>query len=103
MKNLFIQIKNKLPKPLRNKYTLTFTIFFIWMLLFDKNSVITQIKKVNTYLKLKNEVESLRSGAAENQDKVKAYLENKQVLEKLARERYLMKRKNEDVYILTED
>lgn len=103
MKNPFIQLKEKLPKPLRNKYALTLTIFFIWMIFFDKNSMINQFKKVNAYYKLKGEVESLKSGAAENQDKVKAFLENKKVLEKLARERYLMKRKNEDVYILTEE
>ncbi len=103
MKNPLTQVKEKLPKPLQNKYILTLTIFFIWMIFFDKNSMINQFKKVNAYYNLKSEVESLKSGAAENQDKVKAFLENKKVLEKLARERYLMKRKNEDVYILTEE
>jgi cell division protein FtsB len=90
------------------KYTknfyFVFTLFFvIWMVFIDSNDILTQYKLSS---KLK-ELERQKEFYLEKKEKIKAdreeLMSNNELLEKFARERYLMKRKTEDLYVVVED
>lgn len=90
------------------KYTknfyFVFTLFFvIWMVFIDSNDILTQYK-LNSKLK---ELERQKEFYLEKKEKIKAdreeLMSNNELLEKFARERYLMKRKTEDLYVVVED
>lgn len=90
------------------KYTknfyFVFTLFFvIWMVFIDSNDIHTQYKLKS---KLK-ELERQKEFYLERKEKIQAdreeLMSNNELLEKFARERYLMKRKTEDLYVVIED
>ncbi|SMD43211.1 Septum formation initiator [Aquiflexum balticum DSM 16537] len=99
---IFIKMKKYL-KYTKNFYFL-FTLFFvIWMVFIDSNDILTQYK-----LKAKlNELERQKEFYLERKEKIQAdrkeLMSNNELLEKFARERYLMKRKNEDLYVVVEE
>jgi cell division protein DivIC len=90
-----------IPPLLKNKYVLTMGAFLIWMIFFDDRDVIT------THFKHRNELKRLEEGKAYYQQeigKTKAELQELKsdpaILEKYAREKYRMKRDNEDLFII---
>tara|TARA_B100000767_G_scaffold43826_1_gene37902 strand:+ start:830 stop:1144 length:315 start_codon:yes stop_codon:yes gene_type:complete len=99
---IFKNIKeNKLFKYLTNKYSVILIIFLIWMLFFDANVEINrefkkEIKELNTTINFyKKEINEDKETITELQDSLQ--------LERFARETYLMKKKNEDIYIIEFD
>ena len=80
---------------LMNKYTITLLIFLVWLAFFDRNSLVGKMQlrgKIAT-LNYQNKIE-------EDNRKMKELLSNKDNLEKFAREQYLMKNKNEDIFVI---
>ncbi len=73
------------------------------MVFIDSNDILTQYKLKS---KLK-ELEKQKEFYLERKDKIQAdreeLMSNNELLEKFARERYLMKRKTEDLYVVIED
>jgi cell division protein FtsB len=73
------------------------------MVFIDSNDILTQYKLSS---KLK-ELERQKEFYLERKDKIHAdreeLMSNNELLEKFARERYLMKRKTEDLYVVIED
>ena len=93
-------IINSLPKPLRNKYIVTIIIFIVWIIFFDDYNLIKQKKiqkQVNDLVKQKNFYSSERI-----KDSTELYnlKNNKEQQEKFARERFLMKKDNEEIFII---
>ena len=86
-----------IPRPLRNKYILVTLFFLFWMFFVDKHNFATQWQLQKTYLSLIDEQKNLETGIVELKEAKKDLEMNK---EKYAREKYYMKRKNEDVYIV---
>lgn len=87
---------------LTNKYLIASVGFLVVMLFLDKNDLMTTIERRE---ELNNLNQSKEHYTRELSDlrKVKAELETDPVvIEKLAREKYLMKRDNEDIFV-TED
>ncbi len=83
-------------------YVLILTVYVIWMLFFDGNSYIrhkefnNDIRELETWIKYH---EKKIAKDKETIEKLKDSLE----LERFAREKYLMKKKNEDIYIIEFD
>ena len=77
------------------------TAFFaIWILFFDKNDILTQIDRGNELTSLKKSKEYY-SGQITQERKISEELQsNPATIEKYAREKYLMKRENEDLFII---
>ena len=97
---LLIKIKNnRYFKLLSNIYFITFTIFLFWILFFDSNSILVN-------LKLQKEINQLKERKAELEDqisidkKIISSLQNIDSLEKYAREKLYMKKENEEIYII---
>ncbi len=92
-----------MPGWLKNKYVFTTLAFILWMLLFDSNTFLSQIRMRMEI----NEMQSIQTFYREEIQKsnaeLKELLTNNATLEKFAREHYLMKRPDEDVFIIVNE
>ena len=68
----------------------------------DENSLIQRQKHQQEISTLKSEIERYRQQFEEDTRKLKELTSNPEAMEKIAREKYLMKRPNEDVFIFEE-
>jgi cell division protein FtsB len=88
------------PPFLRNKYLVTLSLFAIWMLFFDKNDFFTQLQRKKDLA----EIEESKSYFAQKIDESKKFSRDMQnnaaAVEKFAREKYHMKRENEDLFLI---
>ncbi len=93
----------QVPKFLTNFYFLVGTFFLIWMLFIDSNDFYSQYvlrKKLKEMEKEKNYYEQK---IVEVKSEREALLNNDGLLEKFAREKYFMKKENEDVFVVVEE
>lgn len=93
----------KLPPAIKNFYVITGLCFFVWMLLLDSNDLISRFKMTNKIRTLENEKEFYQEKIAEVEKDRKELMTNKELLEKFAREKYLMKKEKEDIFIIQEE
>jgi cell division protein DivIC len=90
----------RIPKFVRSFYFITGMLFLVWMLFFDSNDFITQYR-MSRELRDKEEMkEYYLEKMAEVQQDREELMGNPELLEKFAREKYLMKRPGEDVFII---
>ncbi|MEY4660925.1 MAG: hypothetical protein RLZZ42_877 [Bacteroidota bacterium] len=89
-------------RVLKNKYLIATVLFLVWMLFFDHNNIFLHLQ----YRKELNELKTSKKYYQEQIDKTREEVEliktNPQALEKVAREQYLMKKDNEDVFVVKE-
>jgi cell division protein FtsB len=87
----------------KNKIYLGIVLFFvIWMLFFDEFNWV-RIRRDKLKLDaLKKEAEYLEQKIVTDKSRLKALRTDTSELEKFAREKYLMKKDNEDVYVIIE-
>jgi cell division protein DivIC len=91
---------DKIPPVFRNKYFLTLSIFFVWLLFLDANNLIQRFGQLSDLHKLKTEKEYYLNKIEEDRKKLNELKTDNHNLEKFAREQYRMKRKDEDLYIV---
>ena len=84
----------------KNFYILTGVFFLFWMLFFDGNDVFTQSEKYSKINDLKSQKVYYQEKIKNIQIDIEELRSNEVQLEKFARERYLMKKKKEDVYVV---
>lgn len=91
--------KYKYLKPLKNPFVIILIIFVVWMAFFDANSYLIhrELNKEISDLELeknyyKREIDTDKKAIKE--------LSSEEGMEKLAREKYYMKKENEDIYII---
>jgi cell division protein FtsB len=89
-------------KILKNKYLLVVIGLVFWLLYFDKNDVFTQFELISKCNKLNVEKEYYISEIENNKKEIVELQTNKKSLETFAREKYHMKRDNEDVFVFVE-
>ncbi|GGG05435.1 hypothetical protein GCM10011344_02350 [Dokdonia pacifica] len=80
-------------------YVLILLIFIIWMLFFDGNSWLIHNELNGDIKKLKGNQEHFETKIREDQEQIKK-LEDSAGLERFAREEYLMKKPDEEIYII---
>lgn len=83
-----------------NKYTISGLIFLLWIAFFDNNSFVKKIQLRNKINKLEKEQTYYQNKIEEDNRKMQELLSNQDNLEKFAREQYLMKKKNEDIFVI---
>ena len=92
---------DKIPPILKNKYLLTGVAFLVLMLFFDRNNLISQYKMRKELNGLQEGIAILpRSGSKWTVLNLSRLLGDSLELEKLGREKYMMKRDSEDIYII---
>ena len=93
-------IKNsKFFKLFSNIYILITTVFLIWILFLDSNSVVVNIKLKSQINDLENKINQLQK-EIEIDKKLIATLKNLDSLEKYCREKHFMKKQNEEIFII---
>ena len=94
-----MKILKHIPSFLKNKYLLTATAFTVWILFFDARDFITShFKERNELLKLQQSEKYYEQQITATKQELQQLKTNPAVLEKYAREKYLMKRDNEDLF-----
>jgi cell division protein FtsB len=91
---------NKLPRIFKNFYFLATLVFVVWLLLADKNDLFSQIKLYSQVSNLEAEKEKYEEKITKLKWEKKALLEDDYQLEKLAREKYYMKKPGEDIFVI---
>jgi cell division protein DivIC len=93
----------KIPPFFRSFYFIAGFLFFAWLLIFDSNDLVSQMKLSNK----KNELEETKTyyedKIAEVKEEREAFLSSEELLEKVAREKYLMKKEGEDVFVVVDE
>lgn len=84
-------------------YVLIFIGFSLWLIFLDENSVVKRNTIHKKIKKLEKQKEFYTKKIKKDRLANEELLKNKENLEKFARERYFMKKKNEDIFIITED
>jgi len=95
--------KNRYIRFLSNPFVLIFLIFLIWIVFIDENSYLFHFKTLNPEIdKLEKDKNYYQSEIKKDRKKIKK-LENPDSLEKFAREKYKLKKENEDIFIIEYD
>ena len=90
----------RIPKFFRSFYLLVTAAFLTWMFFFDENDFIRQYQMSKKRSDLEEERDYYVSKIAEVEKDRKELMSNSDLLEKFAREKYLMKRPTEDVFLI---
>jgi cell division protein FtsB len=88
-------------KFLRNKYLISGIAFGVWMLFLDRNDIPTQWKRIQELNTLQQSEKSMNKQISDTKQELDLLKTNPSTLEKYAREKYMMKKDNEDLYIIT--
>ena len=93
----------RLPPAFRNYYIVTGICFLVWMTFLDSNDLISRFKLGAKLRNLNNEKEYYQGKIADVEKDRAELLTDQDLLEKFAREKYLMKRESEDIFIIQQE
>jgi cell division protein FtsB len=93
---------NKAVKILTNVFVLILIPFLIWMFFFDENSYLAHRKFDSEIKDLESTISFYQKKIAEDKATIKKLQDSIQ-LERFAREKYLMKKENEEIYLIEFD
>lgn len=82
-----------------NIYVLVLTVFVVWMVFFDTNSLLIHLELRKEIRKLEKQQDFLKE-EIQRDKKIIETLSDPEELEKFAREKYYLKRKNEEIYLI---
>ncbi len=93
---------SKIPSWLKNRYLLTTIAFVLWILFFDRNDIFTQRERARDLKSLEKSKIYYTGQIQEAQKELDQMSHNAAALERFAREKYRMKKDNEDEYEIDE-
>ncbi|KOH44772.1 FtsB family cell division protein [Sunxiuqinia dokdonensis] len=89
---------------LRTKYGIVLALFVLWVGFFDEeNSLLQHLQNRQKLSQLTEQEAYLRSKIISDKRKIQELQTNLTNLEKFAREEFLMKKENEDVFLIVEE
>jgi cell division protein DivIC len=92
--------KWRVPSFLLNKYVFTTFIFLIWMIFFDQNNAFVQMERYRELQDARQKMEYYQEETVKTAELLDELMTNDVTLEKFAREKYYMKKPNEDVFVI---
>jgi len=95
-------MSKRLPPVFRNFYAVTGFCFLMWMIFLDSNDLISRFRMGAKLNSLEDEKEYYQEKISEVEKDHQELTTNKELLEKFAREKYLMKKESEDIFIVAE-
>ena len=98
-----LKIWKKILPFAKNKYILTILIFIVWLLFFDRNNLIDRVKEMNHLRQLEKDKKYYIERIDKDSERLEQLKTNNKNLEKFAREQYLMKKDNEDIFVIVEE
>jgi len=90
----------QLPSWLGNKFFIAFAAFTVWMLFFDERDVFTMRHHRQELKELQQSKKYYTEQINQERTELESLKNNPATLEKYARERYYMKRDNEDLFLI---
>ncbi|WP_321424155.1 FtsL-like putative cell division protein [uncultured Bacteroides sp.] len=87
----------------KHKYWITVLIFVTIIGFLDENSMVHRVSNIRKINKLHESIKEYQADYNENSKKLNELTTNPRSIEKVAREKYLMKKPNEDVYVIQAD
>lgn len=94
---------SKYLKYTKNFYFVFSLFFMAWMVFMDSNDIFSQFKLKSKLNELEKQKEFYLDRKEKIQEDREELMSNYEMLEKFARERYLMKRNTEDLYVVVEE
>ena len=93
---------SRLQNLLRNKYFLVLLIASIWIVFFDNYNLRAQFKMADRIEQLENDRNHYKQKIEELDYEREQLFTNADELERFARETYFMKKRGEEIFIITE-
>ena len=93
----------KIPRLFRNRYFVIALVFAIWVIFFDRNNVIAQFKLQKTLEELDDKKSYYKREIGKVKRDSRELFSADGAIETFARERYYMKKSNEDVFVIVEE
>lgn len=90
----------RIPKFFRSFYFIFTSLFLVWMVFFDSNDFVTQYQMSKNLSDLEAQKEFYLGKIDSVQQDREELLSNIELLEKYAREEYMMKKPSEDLFII---
>ena len=90
----------KLPPFFRNIFFLTGVAFAVWMLFFDENNMMVQYNRRHELSALQKKRSFYNHEITNVEKQYQELTTNSESQEKFARENYMMKKDNEDVFVI---
>lgn len=98
-----MKLLTHIPDWIKNKFFIAIAVFALVFLFFDKNDLFTQMDRKRQLRELLISKQYFTDQIATEQAILDRMRTNPGTLERYAREKYLMKRDNEDLYIIPEN
>ncbi|HEU0111727.1 MAG TPA: septum formation initiator family protein [Flavisolibacter sp.] len=95
-----MKLLSNIPSWAKNKYIITIIAFVIWMIFFDAKDIITQRERTGELRELQESKAYYTNEIATEKKALEELKSNPAAIEKYAREQYLMKKENEDLFIV---
>lgn len=90
-------------KKIGNKYLIAFAVFVVWIMYFDENNFRKHRQNLNELAQLEAQVDFYKQKIEADKRKLYELQTNDENLEKFAREQFLMKKANEDIFVIVEE
>lgn len=87
----------------KHKYWITVLTFGFIIGFLDENSMIDRIGYAREISHLKKEINKYRAEYEESTERLNELSTNPEAIERIAREKYLMKKPNEDIYVFDDN
>ena len=87
----------------KHKYLITILIFAIIIGFVDENSIIYRMELKKEESAIRSEIEKYREEYRESTRKLNELNADSNSIERIAREKYFMKKPNEDIFVFAED
>jgi len=91
---------HNIPKPFKNKYIITLAAFAFWIVFIDDYNLINQYQLQKDINKLEEQKEYYISEIESDSIELYQLQNSEEEQERFAREKFLMKKDNEDVFII---
>jgi cell division protein DivIC len=95
-----MDLLSRIPSWLSNKYLIATAFFAAWMLFFDHNDLFVQHSRNAERKELEAKKAYYEDQIAQTRSELEKMRLNTASLEKIAREKYLMKKDNEDLFLV---
>lgn len=90
----------RIPSLLLNKYVFTLFVFGVWMTFFDQNNFLRQYNRIHDLNVARSKTTYYVKETAATNKQLSELKSSEKALEKFAREKYYMKKPNEDVFVI---
>ncbi len=97
--NFWKRIIHKYPL-LGNRYVIAIVVFVTWVTFLDSNSLVNQYRDRQALFELRKEKKYYQEEIKVTRSRLDELLSDSKSLEKFAREQHLMKRENEDIWLV---